>query len=833
MNKIKRMTALILAMIMLFSLAAPGMWTTHVHAAENNRFHTEMTRINPLYEDVITEDDLVQPAPITLYADNTHYEEGYCSPSYAGELIRDDLVARDETIIVTAYGDFKGESTVQADARALAEEVLGWAMAHTGVANEGDYLAWQYGGWSASMEGGYDSDYIYLTITYTMTYYTTASQEDQVTARVNSLLDELDVYDADSYTKLKAIYDYICTNVTYDHENLENEDYDLKYTAYAALMNGTAVCQGYALLLYRLALELGVDARLIAGDGDGPHGWNIAEIDDLYYNLDSTWDAGQTSYNYFLVCPDNFTDHVRYAEYDTERFHNVYPMSDKDYCRHTYRSEVQSEPTCTENGVTIHTCIDCGYSYKEIITSPGHTMDGGVITTAPTCTEEGVKTFTCTACGMSYVSSVPATGHIWDDGTVTAPTCTEQGHTTFTCTACGITYDDLYVDALGHSYDDGVTTTAPTCTEDGVKTITCTACGDAYTEVIPALGHTKNEGVVVQEPTCSVPGVMAYVCTVCEAEFTGPIAVTPHDFVDGACSVCGEQQMAVPTILSCYSKLQDSVKVTWTTDENADGYELYRTTDPESGEWVRVKTINNGSTDRYTNQGLEVGVTYYYKVRAFADNGDGTKTYTDFSNVDYMPAAVVFDAPYSNSTFRIRLRWNEIGGAHGYQIWRQNADGSWAIVKTLGDKGNTLTNNQGAATAYSNTGLNAGEIYTYKMRAFMITEDGRKVFGAYSDEYTVAVMPESPAGIVLTKTGTGSLKMSWEAVNGAAGYQIWMAEGADGSYKIIKSVTDGSTTYTKKDLAPGTTYYFKIRAYTEVNGKKTFGAYCDPFAMNM
>jgi hypothetical protein len=196
-----------------------------------------------------------------------------------------------------------------------------------------------------------------------------------------------------------------------------------------------------------------------------------------------------------------------------------------------------------------------------------------------------------------------------------------------------------------------------------------------------------------------------------------------------------------------------------------------------------------------------------------------------------MPAAVVWDAPYSNATFRIRLRWNEISGAHGYQIWRLNEDGeTWSVVKTLGDKNNTLTDNQGATTGYTNTGLKPGEKYTYKIRAFSIPEDGKKVFGAYSDEFTIAVMPEAPV-ITVTSPKAGRAQLSWDAVNGASGYQIWMLKG--GTWSIVKSITDGSTTYTKYDLNRGSKYQFKVRAYTEVDGKKTFGAYSEIAAVKI
>ena len=290
--------------------------------------------------------------------------------------------------------------------------------------------------------------------------------------------------------------------------------------------------------------------------------------------------------------------------------------------------------------------------------------------------------------------------------------------------------------------------------------------------------------------------------------------------------------LATPEILSCYSKAQTSVKVTWSLVDDAEGYELYRTTTPEdTSSWTLVKTITNGTSDRYTNQGLTKGVTYYYRVRAYATNASGHWLYSDYSDVGYMPAAVVMGNVYSNDTNRVRLNWDAIDGAHGYQIWRTTGDGEWTIVKTLGDKGNELTDNQGGTTAYSNTGLTGGETYTYKLRAFMI-EGGRKVFGAYSDEITVAAMPEAPV-VTGTSPKATRAQLSWDAVNGAAGYQVWMADSADGEYTIVKSVTDGATVYTKYDLTSGSTYFFKVRAYTELEGKKTFGAFSEAVSINV
>ncbi|MBQ7345380.1 MAG: fibronectin type III domain-containing protein [Oscillospiraceae bacterium] len=400
------------------------------------------------------------------------------------------------------------------------------------------------------------------------------------------------------------------------------------------------------------------------------------------------------------------------------------------------------------------------------------------------------------------------------------------------------------IEAGKHAYEATFTWTE---TEDGGFTATadlvCAICGDAHEDMAATVTYDAASSAAA---TCTAAGKDVYSASVIVTDENGneigsatgshevTLEMLPHNYVDAICSECGHVQMVAPTVVSCYSKLQTSVKVTWTTQENVSGYQLWRTTTPDDAEsWSLVKTINDPATDRYTNQGLTEGVTYYYKVRAFITAEDGTKVYSDFSNVDYMPATVLFDGPYSNATFRIRLRWLQIGGAHGYQIWRLNEDGSWSIVKTLGDKNNTLTDDQGATTAYSNTGLTAGGTYTYKMRAFMITEDGRKVFGAYSDEITVGVMPETPDATGSSPKTTRA-QLSWDAVNGAAGYQIWMSTSPDSGFSIIKSITDGTaTSYTKYDLQSGTTYYFKIRAYVEVDGKKTFGEYTNVIAITV
>lgn len=240
----------------------------------------------------------------------------------------------------------------------MLNDVLSAALAHTGEPTQGDYLRWQMGTCGMDLNGYiYGEDY-YLTLTCTPEYYTTAQQEAQMDAAVQTLLDQLDVYTATDYEKVSAIYDYICANVVYDYAGLAAQESKLIYTAYAALINGTSVCQGYANLFYRLALELGVDARLISGKGNGGnHGWNIVKLNGKYYNLDATWDAtcaqAGLDYTYFLLCEENFGDHVQDAEYLTETFQNAYPMAAMDYSEipDPVRGDIDSDSAVNRNDV--------------------------------------------------------------------------------------------------------------------------------------------------------------------------------------------------------------------------------------------------------------------------------------------------------------------------------------------------------------------------------------------------------------------------------------------------------------------------------------------------
>lgn len=112
------------------------------------------------------------------------------------------------------------------------------------------------------------------------------------------------------YDKVKAIHDYVCRLATYSYDG------DYVYTAYGALIDRKAVCEGYAEAFKLLCDANGIDCVLISGTADNGnivenHLWNYVRMDDGYwYAVDTTWDDGNTvSDRYFLVGSETVVVH--------------------------------------------------------------------------------------------------------------------------------------------------------------------------------------------------------------------------------------------------------------------------------------------------------------------------------------------------------------------------------------------------------------------------------------------------------------------------------------------------------------------------------------------
>lgn len=312
------------------------------------------TAVNPYYADVIRADFI--PAPSTSpeesltqlmlevgdlsasrrYSINAVYGAEssatasavvFDSPEAAGAALKRGLIQRQSEITIRVKCGIKPTEEIW---WSMCLMIYDEAIRHTGAPTEGDYLRYEYGGvnCNGSALGTKEPDVYYYEFIYSPLYFTTQAQEAELSEKVDAILTGLNLGDKTAEQKIRAVYQYLCSNVRY--EEAQNT---LAFTAYNALVKGSAACQGISVAFYRMCLALGLDARIVTSRDMG-HAWNIVRADDKnYYALDATWDLGKTpeQWKFYLRGRVNWkTEHTLGDEFEEGRFAS-YTFPDEDY----------------------------------------------------------------------------------------------------------------------------------------------------------------------------------------------------------------------------------------------------------------------------------------------------------------------------------------------------------------------------------------------------------------------------------------------------------------------------------------------------------------------
>ena len=256
-----------------------------------------------------------------------------------------------------------------------------------------------------------------------------------------------------------------------------------------------------------------------------------------------------------------------------------------DALGHAWGEWIEDAPATEEaDGAKHRVCGTCGEVEEGVIPSIEHVHSYTPTVTDPTCTEQGYTTHTC-RCGDSYINTyVDALGHTNGEAVVennVDPTCTVAGsyESAVYCTVCKVEVSrtTVPVNALGHDYDEVVTD--PTCTTKGYTTHTCSVCNDTYTDnEVDALDHVWNEGEVTKAATYGHAGTMKYTCTRDNTHTkTETIAklvlaadATPAEIVDAAYSLAKGESLSnkqtltgvIIVVNSAYSTQYNNIEVT-------------------------------------------------------------------------------------------------------------------------------------------------------------------------------------------------------------------------------------------------------------------------------
>ncbi len=221
--------------------------------------------------------------------------------------------------------------------------------------------------------------------------------------------------------------------------------------------------------------------------------------------------------------------------------------------------------------------------------------------------------------------------------------------------------------------------------------------------------------------------------------------------------------------------------------------------------WDKVTSVPASFTYTY----MIPGTTQTSTVTVVVDKTEFAEKAVKLSKVDTLTIA-------SSAYNKVKLTWSGVDGATGYRIYRSTS-------KTSGFKKiKSITTN--SKVTYTNSGISCGTTYYYRVRAYRLI-DGIYYFGEYSPVVAGKPVPAKPGSLSVAKYSRKKVKLSWNKVAGASGYRIYRSKSKSSGFSKIKTITSGSKLTYTKTTARKVKYYYKIRAYRTVNGKKVWGAY--------
>lgn len=350
----------------------------------------------------------------------------------------------------------------------------------------------------------------------------------EATKKLDEVIKSLNLDGKSDYDKFKAVTNWIVSNVRYDDDNETKYQHDLT----GAVLDGLAVCDGYAGTFYYMANAVGLNALFedgITNSNRIRHAWNLVEIDGTYYYVDPTnayfkedGEPGKEllpgqKYLFSLYTPDNTTIEDTYKNISQDDY-----LKEHSICKgnHDLWESGHNGATCENPATTVYSCKNKGCLYKNYVeTAPalGHEWGNAKITQEQSCENPEITTYTCThsLCGRKkQVETKPALGHTWDEGKITKEaTCTETGVKTYTCSRCGGTKTEE-IPKTKHDYEEQIVKPA-TCISTGIANYICKNCGQKIQRKLPITDHTrvvKNQ----KEATCGAAGYTGDVyCSVC------------------------------------------------------------------------------------------------------------------------------------------------------------------------------------------------------------------------------------------------------------------------------------------------------------------------------
>lgn len=442
---------------------------------------------------------------------------------------------------------------------------------------------------------------------------------------------------------------------------------------YGSLVLRRAVCGGFATGLSTVLTKMGITNYVRIGhdiEGNG-HGWVEVELNNRFYILDAT----------VRYIPYSFLE-----DYNGYWFKDIWESNDHTRCANTY------------------SCKGIPASEIEYIGANGNSLY--VSTNAGYYVNDGT--------GWKLTSELP--GRLYGSSVVSLPTEIEN------IIGDGNLVKDPILSGSSRTTRFYISNPGAAESQEAAESLTCSVDNE---QIASAKITARGKGWV----DVTVTGRSAGTTTLSVSAPNGVTGTLPITASNASVS-------KAPVIQAVVKKNSSYVYLKWNLTKdvldnaNSMGYQIM-VGNPKTGEYTLDNDVrldeSDFEKDYFASATIGFGDTKKVKVRLYEKMDDGTISYGDYSNeltVSTTPGYVRMES-VSMKNNKAYLKWSKAENADGYVVYRRiGKTGKYKKIKTI-NSGNTLK--------YTNSKLTYGKKYCYKVKAFHVTPEGKKLYTNWSN----------------------------------------------------------------------------------------------------